>query len=472
MGLAGFNPRSLSAKILFLGTSFTFLLFLYLYTNPAGFLSSIKFPSGSGFNFERIPGRCPPRAYANGRWTGPHYRTHNASVMTDKAQALAFAGFTGCASSREFDWHLAADNVEQYPRFPNAQSYTWDVGPSDGCEGFEPLDKARVVRDMVQQGGWLLLGDSITEGHFFSLSCVLHPHVIATPVYTPNSYFDRAWPQNLYLNPDSPLLQEKHFALPPGFNITGTPLATFRRVDLLFTQDNLTRLHATLHPSTAANASFALFSSEAAWSLSPKEYLPLFFDGGYSTMVVSTGGHWTTTLFGGAYAQDAPAPARTARQGLDGVVDFFAQAMQRWADEVQSALAEAERMDRGARKRQVLVRAYLPGHDDCHNILDPWTEVHTPKGASYNWGSIWRYNEVFENLLSGSGAQKKYPDLHYLAIERPGRLRPDAHTTGDCLHIMAGAGVMEGWSHYIWHYVSNELGRGRHSRVNTAAAAR
>jgi len=86
-----------------------------------------------------------------------------------------------------------------------------------------------------------------------------------------------------------------------------------------------------------------------------------------------------------------------------------------------------------------------------------------------------------KNIING-GADE-YPDVHFLAIERPARLRPDAvslfdpfisfiylsftqHATGDCLHIMAGAGVLEGWTHYIWHYVSKELGRGWRSRVN------
>ncbi|KAF5376227.1 hypothetical protein D9615_008547 [Tricholomella constricta] len=459
LSTTGFSARSLTAKILVLGTTFTLLLFLYIYAKPS-FLNftSLKSPEPSGFNFDILPGRCPPRAYGNGRWEGPHYRT-DAFIMTDKSQALEFSGFEGCASSREFDWHLASDNIWHYSRFPAAQSYRWTVGKKDGCEGLEEMNKEKVVRDMVEQGGWLLLGDSITEGHFFSLSCSLYPHVIATPTYTPNSYFDRAWPQNLYLNPDSPLV--KKLSIPPGFDITKTPLATFRRVDLLLTQDELVHLHEKLHPVTAAN--FSLFSKEAAWSLSPKEYLPIFFEGGYSTMVVSTGGHWTTTLFG-AYGEKSPAQFEGAKPGIDGVIDFFGHAMRSWADEVQAALLDAARKDRGARKRQVLVRAYLPGHDDCHNIKQPWAEIQTPERASYNWGSIWRYNEVFENIITD--VPEKYPDLHYLAIERPGRLRPDAHTTSDCLHIMTGAGVMEGWSHYIWHYVSKELGRSRHSRIN------
>jgi hypothetical protein len=63
----------------------------------------------------------------------------------------------------------------------------------------------------------------------------------------------------------------------------------------------------------------------------------------------------------------------------------------------------------------------------------------------YNWAHIWRYNDIFEvqfslyvlelygiltnrthlqNIINGS--PEKYPNLHYLAIERPARLRPDA----------------------------------------------
>ena len=66
----------------------------------------------------------------------------------------------------------------------------------------------------------------MTENHFFSLSCILHPHVIATPDYTGPEY-DRGYPQNLYLDPDSSLIPSLHF--PPGFSIERTPLVSFRR---------------------------------------------------------------------------------------------------------------------------------------------------------------------------------------------------------------------------------------------------
>ena len=319
--------------------------------------------------------------------------------MTNKSQALEFAGFEGCASSREFDWHLATDTEGQWDRFPDAHSYRWTVGTEDGCDELLKMDKEQMVRDLVELGGWLLLGDSITENHFFSLSCILYPHVIATPTYTPGSYFDRAWPQNLYLNPESPLLRlssPKRLRTPPWFNITSTPLATFRRVDMLFEQKDLEELHHKIHPTTHSN--FSLFSEELTWSLSPKEYMPLFMNRSYSTLIVSTAGHWTTSLFGG-YGPEQPAAFEGAKLGIDGVIDFFGHAMRQWADEVQGALRDAAKLNQGPRKRQAIIRAYLPGHEDCHKHRKPWTEVLPYTWDWYNWNRIWEFNEVFEVRL-------------------------------------------------------------------------
>ena len=392
LSIAGFHPHSFQAKVLILGASFTFLLFLYL--SAGSTFSSIL--SSKSFAFETKPGTCPPRAYANGKWTGPYYRT-DAWIMTNKSQAMTFAGFEGCASSREFDWHLASDTERQWNRFPDAQSFRWTVGKEDGCDGLLDFDKEQMVQDLVDQGGWLLLGDSITEGHFFSLSCTLYPHVIATPKYKPNSWFDRAWYQDLYLNPESPLL--RRLRIPPGFNITTTPLATYRRIDLLFERKDLEELHRKIHPTTRSD--FSLFSEEETWSLSPNEYMPLFFNRGYSTLVINTAGHWTTTLFGG-YGPKEPAAFEGAKRGIDGVIDFFGHAMRLWADEVQGALRDSANFDGGLRKRQVVIRAYLPGHDSCRwhrkplarlPMRWPWNGIFSGRN---NWAQIWKFNEVFE----------------------------------------------------------------------------
>ena len=236
---------------------------------------------------------------------------------------------------------------------------------------------------------------------------MLYPHVRATPDYVQNPYFDRAWPQNLYLDPSSPLVSQLSF--PPGFDIETTPLVTFRRIDLLFEPAALEALYRSLHPHSplvAANAN--LFSDEATWNLSPAEYVKLFTAplprANYATMVVSTGGHWTTTLFAGLKDPELP------KDGIQNVVDFFGEAMEAWAREVQSLLDEAEKRERKVAQsgaagvarghqrapRQVVVRAYLPGHEDCHDHRKPLTEYKPGRWGWYNWNQIGDFNHAFE----------------------------------------------------------------------------
>lgn len=71
--------------------------------------------------------------------------------------------------------------------------------------------------------------DSISEEHFFSLSCLLYDHVTALPVLPEfaASPADRVQPQHLYLRADSPLMASLEF--PPGFELDTTPLVGFRR---------------------------------------------------------------------------------------------------------------------------------------------------------------------------------------------------------------------------------------------------
>lgn len=111
----------------------------------------------------------------------------------------------------------------------------------------------------------------------------------------------------------------------------------------------------------------------------------------YATMVVSTGGHWTTTLLSG-FRDESKADSG---YGIDDIIKFFGIAMKKWATDVQNALNVAPR-GRGRPERKVVVRAYLPGHEDCHNFRKPWTEIHPFVWNWYNWANIWEFNQVFE----------------------------------------------------------------------------
>ncbi|KAH9915048.1 uncharacterized protein BXZ73DRAFT_81477 [Epithele typhae] len=419
------SPRSLSSKF------FAFLALVSLL-----YIAHVALPSFSLSLARRPRNTCPPRAWAAGQ----------------PEDAYEFLGLQGCASSREVYWHMGADAERLYDRFPGVASWKWR--PSSECD-IEELETARLLKDLVEHGGWFLVGDSVTENHFFSLSCILYPHVRATPDWTRGG-FDRAWPQNLYLNPASPLLQYINF--PPGFDIETTPLVTFRRIDLLYETAQLDQIYHRLHPhSKYAPNGESIFSDEPNWNVAPEEYLKLFTQplphGNYATMVVSTGGHWTTTMLAGLKDESL------FHDGIENVVSFFKEAMDVWADEVQIRLLDAAATERqhGDRRRraprQVVVRAYLPGHEDCHNHRAPIKEYeHGPNGW-YNWNQISDFNAAFESVLSSGG----YPDLHFLPIDRHALLRPDAHAASDCLHFMTGAGVLEGWTHYIWHYVTREL---------------
>lgn len=76
--------------------------------------------------------------------------------LSSREDALRIAGFEGCASSREVDWHLAVDDVGKWDRFPDVSSWEWV--PGEGCEALRSFDPVALVRELVEGGGWLLVG--------------------------------------------------------------------------------------------------------------------------------------------------------------------------------------------------------------------------------------------------------------------------------------------------------------------------
>ena len=237
----------------------------------------------------------------------------------------------------------------------------------------------------------------MTENHFFSLSCILYPYVFATPDYTQGAW-DRAWQQNLYLKPSSPLLST--LSLPEGFDIASTPLVTFRRIDLLLSKDELMSIHKSSQPENVTLNDTSLFGDEVIWTLPVAEYLNEFLaplpKANYATMVVSTAGHWIDYLF-----------PKVEPPGMDGILRLFEVAMGRWAEEVQSALradvrhrvSYQSRFGLGSRKRnerRAVVRAYLPGHSDCHNFRHPLNKIQPLENSPWNWGDIPKFNAIFE----------------------------------------------------------------------------
>lgn len=216
------------------------------------------------------------------------------------------------------------------------------------------------------------------------------------------------------------------------------------RVDLLLGKSQLNALHSSTHASDRS-----LFSEEQTWDLEPSIYLPQFLaplpQGNYRTMIISTAGHWTTTLFSGFHNE-----TDEDGNGLRELLPFFGEAMQLWVSGITEALDEAKRLEkqqrhimhRRTKERQVVVRAYVHGHDSCHldhvELAGPLAEYSGLPRNWYNWGWIRRFNSVFEVFIYSSGSfhsvtndlqavisQKAHPNIHFLPIDTPALLRPD-----------------------------------------------
>lgn len=141
------RPRHLSTKVIALGALTTAALTFYTFS------SSLRLSNWSSIFAGRQRGSCSPEAWSSGYWR--YSPNIDLPALTSADQALAFAGLEGCAADREYYWHLGADHEEQWDRFPSVSSYKWQ--PPSQCD-VRPLNGAVMVKDMVENGGWLLLG--------------------------------------------------------------------------------------------------------------------------------------------------------------------------------------------------------------------------------------------------------------------------------------------------------------------------
>lgn len=162
-------------KLLILGGFLTFLLTLYsLHPSSTRLRQSVS----GVFSFrERKP--CSPELWSDGQWTRripPHSTKANASNVAD---VLEFHGFEGCASDREYKWHLGADDSE-LSRYPDVSSWQWT--PPSRCNA-RPFVKEEVVQDLVENGGWFLVGGefSCSIPRFFTFGVFLPRISVSLP---------------------------------------------------------------------------------------------------------------------------------------------------------------------------------------------------------------------------------------------------------------------------------------------------
>ena len=177
----GFERRFLQGRRpLFLGL--LIVTFFVLYTLfPSSSFASWK-PS-LDITGSRARSGCTPQEWSSGKWV-PKTLPTNKTSLTKSEDALDFLGFESCASSREFFWHLAADEQPKWDRYPGVASWQWQ--PPETCD-VRAFDSKALVKDMVEQGGWLLIGGTSL---FLLRSLVSLAHKMQ--ILLPNSSFSQS----------------------------------------------------------------------------------------------------------------------------------------------------------------------------------------------------------------------------------------------------------------------------------------
>ncbi|GAA6038651.1 hypothetical protein JCM8097_009466 [Rhodosporidiobolus ruineniae] len=412
---AASSRARLFRRVVFLALFLLVSTTLYLLL-PADF-SLRSFPSTSSPS-------CSARAYSSGRWVAKDPPLSEE----EKADVLLASGFTGASQewfkphwffgSKESNWHEMDDYRSR------AAQWMWRSDEEVCREEVRRTDVEELVRSLVQRGGWMLLGDSLTEQHFFSLGCTLFPHVEV-------KWGAGWWEQLMFLRGDSPLVPS--LDLPPSFNFTGTPLITNIRTDHGFAKDELLAIYEST-PQSAVVPSSDLFTDYPVQSPPVREYLDRFFSTGawerseerYHALIFSTAAHFTPREFAFPAGQPEIKP-------------FFEAVVANWTAEAAAYL------DQDEGNRQVVVRAASSGHDKCKSSLQPFGDE-WPEPQSYNWADIPRMNAAFETQYvplaapiraSNSDLSLPFPLFQHAA---------------DCLHMAVGTGVFEGWTDYLAYY--------------------
>lgn len=96
--------------------------------------------------------RCSPQAWSNGGWV----RKPDAKQMIEADDVYEISGFLGCGSNRDVLWHLGNGDPKQFGWRGNVSAYDW--APGAGCPKMPSSWREDLVVDLVENGGWLLIG--------------------------------------------------------------------------------------------------------------------------------------------------------------------------------------------------------------------------------------------------------------------------------------------------------------------------
>ncbi|KAH9816719.1 hypothetical protein DFH28DRAFT_186806 [Melampsora americana] len=399
-----------------------------------GLVTNSIFPSNETPKVEENSPVCSADSWSNGRWIP---RNETAPLLSSFGDILKWSGFPAdyCVSNRLPKTNLGApwgqnDTAELWDWRAQVSGYVWQPGCQENERRLKPLPTPHsLINELVYEGGWLLIGDSLSAQWFLSLSCMLAPYVRAVPFWTPDVPWNST--QHLYLDSESPYVQQ--MKLPKDFNINLTPVVTILRSGLLLSKPEIMNV---VKKNNLLPGIQSIHWNETVFDNPPSLYLDDFLNPTYrySKLVASAGAHYTSKLF-----MDLP---------LDKVTSVFHHAFEEWIRIINKMLDDPR-----AKNKQVFYRTATAGHKDCHLperlYGPPLTEEEALVTPIYNWQVI----PIFNKIARAAMSKVRHPRFKFLSIERPAMLRPDGHILIDCLHFTIGTGVVEGWTDFLYSYV-------------------
>ncbi|POV96255.1 hypothetical protein PSTT_15750, partial [Puccinia striiformis] len=423
------------------------LLFIFLVVKEIINLSSPESP-----NMTKVSTMTPSVEHSEQKtctsklWSNGHWEQRNVTSMPlpppirSQAQAMKISNFpTHYCSSNRLPLtntgmpRLENDTAEYWDWRYRVSSYNWNSGCEAAGIPVKPHPTPeQLLNSLVNEGGWLMIGDSLSAQWFMSLSCYLAPYVYAVPHFTPDTPWNAT--QHLYLNNASSFVRSME--LPVGFDLNTTPLICGRipnSTTILYAFQEWpstikTEIQQVIEKNNLINddkpiESFDMHTSEyTADFLNPKLR--------YSKMIASAGAHYTALLF-----QDRP---------FHQIAEIFHYNFERWAEIMTDVLKDPR-----SKGKKILYRTATAGHDKCNRERGgPWNEEKVLETPVWNWQTIPLFNKIADSVLTALNQ----PRLELMAIERPAMMRPDAHILIDCLHFTVGAGIIEGWTDFLYNY--------------------
>ncbi|KAG0145486.1 hypothetical protein CROQUDRAFT_45683 [Cronartium quercuum f. sp. fusiforme G11] len=406
---------------------------------------------------------CSAERWSSGQWvmrTDPPPTSYKSIP-----DLLHWAGFPAdfCAANDRLGHHLVIPHegesrLEWTPQKDNKftwkgrmrlSSYKWKSGCQSDGNPEQQMTPEKLLLKLINEGSWMLMGDSLTNQWMTSLSCYLAPYVLSVPDWSQissptldNPYVNahrEDLEEHLYLNPNSTFVQSLN--LPKSFNISSTPLVTTLRADLLFNSQDFYEIlqNDSLIRNVAGRQYLGMMDMSARpfrwgdtiYEIPVETYFKRFIDPkiNYSKFIASTGPHWTRSTFSISTPE---------------ITHIFRKAMSHWSKLAIQALDSKD-----GQGKQIILKSSHFGHTDCVSARlygIPWDDVRFGSNMLYNWLEINTLNNVGKIVLESFN----HPRLRFLGLDRPGALRPDAHVLMDCLHLAVGTGVVEGWTEFLY----------------------